>query len=839
MMKLIKKTATVLLSFAVAFTIITTPVSAAYQSDSDILALLGELKIMNGDPDGNLRLNDLVSRAEFAKIAAVASTFRNSVASNLAVSPFRDVPHTHWAAPYIKAAVSNHILSGYPDGSFCPENPVLYEEAMTVVLKLLGYTDDDFGDSWPYGQVGMADRLELTKNIARGIGEELNRHDVAVLLYNLLDTKPKGGAKKYISDFDCEILENVTLIASTRDDPSINTDQILASTGTYRIKDGFPYDYVGRKGDLVIKNGDEFVSFAPYEQGVNQYTVSDIVGSDLVFDGKILDIDENLQIYYKSQKMTYQNAVTVAEEGDTLTTYAAADGTVEYAVLKRGSGADVTLQDLDTYMVYSTLDGEIVVYQNGGFQKLDILNSTTAYKDKARTTYAAVKSELEMGDMIYVKWDSNHKIEYISVEKGDITGPVTVRSSDWQQEFGTIDQVMRNGVKASPSDIQINDILYYFHSMGIVLAYSNKITGVYENALPNRDMPAKIVVSGVTYELESVAAFNAVCSSGTFRYGDTVTLLLGKTNQVADVVSTAQDRESTAIYGYLAETGQKEFTASDLSRYTVLYAKVVQPGGQVLEYNTAKDYAMLKNSVVKVTFANGTAALSSVKNSINLSGGFDWTGHMIGGRRLADDVKILDVTTTNRDEASMYTNVFPQRLNGLSISSTDVLYGEINSNNEVSALILRDVTGDAYQYGIVKQASTNKSFANDKEFLVSGSIVYDINGVTGAVIAQGKSFSVAGGQPARFVIGKTGVDSIRPLTRLDSKINKVTAQYLLAEGNQFPISDRVVVYVKTYDYNYMIIPLSDITQDNQYKITAYYDKPAVDGGQIRILLAEK
>ena len=74
MMKLIKKTATVLLSFAVAFTIITTPVSAAYQSDSDILALLGELKIMNGDPDGNLRLNDLVSRAEFAKIAAVAST---------------------------------------------------------------------------------------------------------------------------------------------------------------------------------------------------------------------------------------------------------------------------------------------------------------------------------------------------------------------------------------------------------------------------------------------------------------------------------------------------------------------------------------------------------------------------------------------------------------------------------------------------------------------------------------------------------------------------------------------------------------------------------------------
>ena len=65
--------------------------------DTDTAALLRELNIMSGDPDGNLRLDDYVTRAEFSKIAVAASSYRNSVASSSAVSPFKDVPYSHWA----------------------------------------------------------------------------------------------------------------------------------------------------------------------------------------------------------------------------------------------------------------------------------------------------------------------------------------------------------------------------------------------------------------------------------------------------------------------------------------------------------------------------------------------------------------------------------------------------------------------------------------------------------------------------------------------------------------------------------------------------------------------
>ena len=59
----------------------------------------------------------------------------------------------------------------------------------------------------------------------------------------------------------------------------------------------------------------------------------------------------------------------------------------------------------------------------------------------------------------------------------------------------------------------------------MVMAYSNKVSGIFEKATPNRDIPTSITVSGKEYTLEGSTAFNKVYSCGSFEYGDTVTLL--------------------------------------------------------------------------------------------------------------------------------------------------------------------------------------------------------------------------------------------------------------------------------------------------------------------------
>ena len=77
-----------------------------------------------------------------------------------------------------------------------------------MVLKVLGYTTQDFGDSWPYGQMGLANSLEITKNVNAEQGEALTRRQVARLIYNTLDTKIKDNQSKLITSvFDSKVIE--------------------------------------------------------------------------------------------------------------------------------------------------------------------------------------------------------------------------------------------------------------------------------------------------------------------------------------------------------------------------------------------------------------------------------------------------------------------------------------------------------------------------------------------------------------------------------------------------------------------------------------------------------
>ena len=59
------------------------------------------------------------------------------------------------------------------------------------MLRVLGYTESDFGASYPYGQIGTADALKLTDGISVSMGEPMTRRDIAKLICNALNTKSK------------------------------------------------------------------------------------------------------------------------------------------------------------------------------------------------------------------------------------------------------------------------------------------------------------------------------------------------------------------------------------------------------------------------------------------------------------------------------------------------------------------------------------------------------------------------------------------------------------------------------------------------------------------------
>ncbi len=98
-----------------------------------ILAL-AERKLVNGYPDGSFKPDGGLTRAEFASLT-------NRVFPYLPlVRPAVSFPdsQTHWANPSIIWAYERGLFSGYPDGSFKPDQAIPRMQAVLVLATVLG-----------------------------------------------------------------------------------------------------------------------------------------------------------------------------------------------------------------------------------------------------------------------------------------------------------------------------------------------------------------------------------------------------------------------------------------------------------------------------------------------------------------------------------------------------------------------------------------------------------------------------------------------------------------------------------------------------------------------------
>ena len=78
---------------------------------------------------GNLSAK--VTRAEFVTMAVKATPGGDGV-GQAASSPYPDVPYSHWAAPYVEAAVAAGYVNGYLDGTFHPDEEITLAQALTA-----------------------------------------------------------------------------------------------------------------------------------------------------------------------------------------------------------------------------------------------------------------------------------------------------------------------------------------------------------------------------------------------------------------------------------------------------------------------------------------------------------------------------------------------------------------------------------------------------------------------------------------------------------------------------------------------------------------------------------
>lgn len=168
-------------------------VAATAQTNTDDLnnemQVLKDNGIIKGDPNGDLRPNDELTRAEFATILcrAIGVDKIAETAEMAGKGYFHDVPSTHWAAGYVNTAVDFKAIHGFGDGIFRPELTVTNEQVVKMLVAAWGYTDEaEKLGGYPNGYLEIAKRHGVTDPVLFNYGIASKRWVACAFVYGAL-----------------------------------------------------------------------------------------------------------------------------------------------------------------------------------------------------------------------------------------------------------------------------------------------------------------------------------------------------------------------------------------------------------------------------------------------------------------------------------------------------------------------------------------------------------------------------------------------------------------------------------------------------------------------------
>lgn len=109
----------------------------------DFIQGLANRGIISGFPDGSFRPDEPVTRAQFA--ALIRQAFRRATVRE--PIKFVDVPDTYWAIAAIREAYATGFMSGYPENDFRPDENIPRVQVLVSLSNGLQYTPTGSADS--------------------------------------------------------------------------------------------------------------------------------------------------------------------------------------------------------------------------------------------------------------------------------------------------------------------------------------------------------------------------------------------------------------------------------------------------------------------------------------------------------------------------------------------------------------------------------------------------------------------------------------------------------------------------------------------------------------------
>ena len=157
----------------------------------EAVAVMSEVKVIDGYTDGSFQPTTLLTRGAAAKIICnliLGPTTAAALGADTA--PYSDVPVNHTFAGYIAYCQKTGIISGYADGTFKPAASLTGYAFMKMLLGALGYNSDVegyTGANWSINVAKQAIAIGLAKGNDDFTGQAyVNREEACLYALNTL-----------------------------------------------------------------------------------------------------------------------------------------------------------------------------------------------------------------------------------------------------------------------------------------------------------------------------------------------------------------------------------------------------------------------------------------------------------------------------------------------------------------------------------------------------------------------------------------------------------------------------------------------------------------------------
>ena len=300
-----KRIISVIIAIVTAFCIFAVTGSAK----GDWLYELTSLSIISGDEEGNLNLENTMTRAELVSCVSRLMGYDEIAESYKTDVKFSDVENSDWFADEVNLMATLGIIHGTTKDKFEPMAEIQYEQAVKIMINILGYgkvAEEQGG--YPSGYMNLASRLGLLKNVK---ASPFTRESVMRIIYNALDVniledmgtgtfETNGNTlRKNLMEKtpDETLFEESGIVTADADtylitaDSSFFDDEIEIDGRKYKARGINTFGFLGQKVDFYAK--------------VDSYGDYELISIKLSDDNTVTKIDERDFIRIEGEKLHY------------------------------------------------------------------------------------------------------------------------------------------------------------------------------------------------------------------------------------------------------------------------------------------------------------------------------------------------------------------------------------------------------------------------------------------------------------------------------------------------------------------------------------------------------